>query len=395
VSRTQLAAPAPAFTWRADFDRRDFLARVWQRKPLLIRQAWTAWRNPLAPDELAGLACEPEVEARLVWRDRKRWRLEHGPLVAQRFASLPQRNWTLLVQAVDHYVPAVTALLDAFRFVPDWRIDDVMVSYAVDGGGVGPHFDQYDVFLVQGLGQRRWQVGPRCDAHTPLLPDEPLRLLPDFEVKHDWLLEAGDILYLPPGYAHHGIGVGAHCMTYSIGFRAPARAELIGYWADAVIDTLSEDDRYSDAGLAPLANSGELDAATLARLQGMVSAALADPAAFALWFGRHATERKYPEQKDLPTRTISAAQLGKRLARGAHLKRHPASRFAFVSVKRGVNLFVDGEVMDCQGAAAQFAERLCGEAGWQIAAADVRAALACELAVVLYNFGALLFDDEC
>ena len=369
------------------------MARVWQRKPLLIRQAWAAWSNPLEPEELAGLACEPDVEARLVLRDRQGWRLEHGPLQAQRFASLPKRRWTLLVQAVDHAVPAVAALLNAFRFVPDWRIDDVMVSYAADGGGVGPHFDQYDVFLVQGLGQRRWQVGARCAANSALVPHQDLRLLADFEVKHEWLLNAGDILYLPPGYAHHGVGVGQHCMTYSIGFRAPARAELIGQWADAVLATSSDDDRYSDAGLTPPANAGELQAGSLARLQGMVIEALADPEIFARWFGRHATERKYPELKDRPTRAITAAQLDKRLARGARLKRHPASRYAFVRAKRDVQLFVDGEVFSCRGPAARFAERLCGEAAWRIGAADVRASARCELAVVLFNFGALLFDD--
>ncbi len=393
MSRKRAPAAARSFAWRADFDRQDFLARVWQRKPFLIRQAWAAWRNPLAPEELAGLACEPEVEARLVLRDKQRWRLEHGPLRPARFARLPKRNWTLLVQAVDHAVPAVAALLDAFRFLPDWRIDDVMVSYAVDGGSVGPHFDQYDVFLVQGLGQRRWQVGPRCAADTPLLNHAQLRLLPDFAIKHDWLLEAGDILYLPPGYAHHGIGVGDDCMTYSIGFRAPARAELVGDWANAVIENLREDDRYTDADLALSDNPAELDAATLARLQGMVSAALADPAAFALWFGRHATARKYPELKDRPTRAIRAPQLIKRLERGARLKRHPASRYAFLRVKRGIHLFVDGEVMACQGPVARFAERLCGAAAWRIGADDLRAAPSRQLAVVLYNFGALLFDD--
>lgn len=393
MSDRQGAAP-PIYRWRADFDKADFMARVWQRKPLVIRQAWQHWCNPLAPEELAGLACEPEVEARLVLRDRQRWRLEAGPLVAARFASLPRRQWTLLVQAVDHSVPAVSALLNAFRFVPDWRIDDVMVSYAADGGGVGPHFDQYDVFLVQGLGQRRWQVGPRCDADTPLLPNADLRLLADFTVEHDWLLDPGDILYLPPGYAHHGVGVGEHCMTYSIGFRAPARAELIGYFADAVLEHLSEDDRYSDAGRVPPSNAGELDEATLARLHGMVMETLGDRAAFAQWFGRHATERKYPEMKDLPERALSAAQWNKRLARGARLVRHPAGRYAFVRAARGVQLFVDGEVMVCTGAAARFAERLCGEAEWLIDASALRAADACELARVLYNFGALLFDSR-
>jgi 50S ribosomal protein L16 3-hydroxylase len=383
-----------AYTWREDFNHRDFLARVWQRKPLLIRQAWRQWRNPLAPEELAGLACEPEVEARLVLRDKKGWRLEAGPLEAARFGTLPRRNWTLLVQAVDHSVPEVAALLQAFRFVPDWRIDDVMVSYAADGGGVGPHFDQYDVFLVQGLGTRRWQVGPRYDADSALLPNADLRLLANFEVEHDWLLEAGDILYLPPGYGHHGVGVGEHCMTYSVGFRAPSRSELISHWADAALEGLVEDDRYGDAGMTLPANAGEIDATAIARLHGMIMERVGDAEAFRRWFGRHVSERKYPELKDRPTRPLRIEQFNKRLADDNALTRHPAGRYVFMRAPHGVYLFVDGEGLACKGAAARFAERLCADAAWRITPRQLRARDARALALELYNFGALLFDDE-
>ena len=153
------------------FDPQRFLDETWQRRPLLIREAWTDWSNPLEPDELAGLACEAEVESRLVRHTAPgQWELEEGPFAPDRFARLGDCPWTLLVQAVDHHVPQVAELIEPFRFIPDWRIDDVMVSYASDGGGVGPHFDQYDVFLVQGLGRRRWRVGNRCDDSAPLLP---------------------------------------------------------------------------------------------------------------------------------------------------------------------------------------------------------------------------------
>src|SRR6478736_9890424 len=156
----------------SQFDPERFLREHWQKAPLLIRNPWTSWSNPLEPDELAGLACESDVESRLVTQSPDTWDLEHGPLAESRFARLGSRPWTLLVQAVDHHVPALAALLAAFRFIPNWRIDDVMVSYAVDGGGVGAHFDQYDVFLVQGLGRRRWQVGARCDRDAELLPHD-------------------------------------------------------------------------------------------------------------------------------------------------------------------------------------------------------------------------------
>ena len=385
-------APAREFVWRENFDAQAFLARVWQRRPLLIRQAWQAWHNPLAPDYLAGLACQPDVESRLVVRGKRGWRLEHGPLPASRFATLPKKNWTLLVQAVDHHVPAVATLLDAFRFLPDWRIDDVMVSYAVDGGSVGPHFDQYDVFLVQGLGQRRWQLGPRCDANTALLGHEDLGLLPGFEVKHDWLLDAGDILYLPPGYAHHGFGVGDDCMTYSIGFRAPSRADLLGHWADAVIDGLSEGDRYTDGTLVPVVNPGEIDAATIKRAHDMVRGLLADGDDFAAWFGRFATAPKYPELQARPQRPLDPPRFAARLARGGRLVRAPASRYGFVRHGRAVTLFVDGDAIKCRGAAACMAERLCAHNTWPNVATDLRTAAALELALDLYNRGALLFD---
>ena len=384
---------ADVLHWREDFDRAAFLARVWQRKPFLIRQAWRAWGNLLEPDELAGLACADNVEARLVLRNGRRWSVEHGPFAAQRFAKLPARHWTLLVQAVDQHRPEVAALRDAFRFLPDWRSDDVMVSYAVDGGGVGAHFDQYDVFLLQGLGQRRWQVGPRCDSDTTLLPHDELRLLRDFEVEHDWLLDAGDMLYLPPRYAHRGVAVGDECMTYSIGFRAPSRAELLGHWADAAIDGLNEDDRYTDGRLSAAAKPGEIDDATLGRLRGMVESALADRAVFSDWFGRYVTARKYPEPTGGPARATNSTRLVARLARGACLVRHASSRYAYMRRGRGLNLYVDGGSLACKGAAARLAERLCNERGCRLGASDLRAKAALDLAVELFNRGVLVFDD--
>ena len=181
-----------------NFDIDSFLRDYWQQKPLLIRGPWEAWRNPLDPDELAGLACEAQIESRLVVGGEGKWAVEHGPFGEVRFAKLGMEPWTLLVQAVDHHIPEVAALLAPFRFIPNWRIDDVMVSYATDGGGVGPHYDQYDVFLIQGPGQRRWRVGQHCNANSALLPHEDLRLLADFEATDEYLLEPGDILYIPP-----------------------------------------------------------------------------------------------------------------------------------------------------------------------------------------------------
>lgn len=348
----------PAFR---DFDPDGFLRDHWQKHPLLIRNPWRKWRNPLAPDELAGLACEAEVDSRLIIRTASDdWELEHGPLPPARFAELGQAPWTLLVQAVDHHVPEVATLLAPFRFIPNWRVDDVMVSYAVDGGGVGPHFDNYDVFLVQGLGRRRWRIGPLCDDATPLLPHDGLRLLATFDPTDEWVLEPGDILYVPPGFAHEGTALGDDCMTYSIGFRAPSRAGLVSAWTDHVLDTLGEDDRYADPDPGRLPNPGEIAPPALARLQQMVAETLTDSARFARWFGEYATAPKAERLDWAPDALWSADEVRQALAAGDPLERNPASRFAFTRIAPGsVTLAVDGHSHDCQGAVAVFAEQLC------------------------------------
>lgn len=342
------------------FDVAVFLRDYWQQKPLLIRNPWAEWVNPLEPDELAGLACEPEVESRLVIGAQGSWAVEHGPLAEARFTTLGQEPSTLLVQAVDHHVPEVAALLAPFRFIPNWRIDDVMVSYATDGGGVGPHFDQYDVFLIQGHGRRRWRVGQLCDADSALLPHEELRLLAEFEATDEYLLEPGDILYVPPRIAHDGVAVGDDCMTYSIGFRAPSWTELISEYSEWHASATRDDHRYTDARLIRQDNPGEIRAEALDKLQAIVVAELANPEAFARWFGAYSTTPKYPEVDWSPEKPVTVERLRKALETGAVLVRNPASRFAFVRQgHNAVDLFVDGEFYCCEGPTASFAEELC------------------------------------
>ena len=201
----------------------QFMRRYWQKKPLLIRQAIPDIVAPLSRDELFELADQDEVEARLITYFRNKWQLEHGPFAADELPSFKQRAWTLLVQGVDLHDDRARALLDRFRFVPDARLDDLMISYATDGGGVGPHFDSYDVFLLQVHGKRRWRIGAQRDLS--LQPDVPLKVLQHFEPEQEWVLEPGDMLYLPPHIAHDGVAEG-ECMTCSIGFRAPSASEL-------------------------------------------------------------------------------------------------------------------------------------------------------------------------
>ncbi|MFT4027484.1 MAG: cupin domain-containing protein [Novosphingobium sp.] len=376
-----------------DFDSAAFLRDTWQQRALLIRDPWRAWQNPLDGDELAGLACEPDVESRLVVRAGGTWRAEDGPFAAGRFGKIGKEPWTLLVQAVDHHVPEVAALIAPFRFVPNWRIDDVMVSYAGDGGGVGPHFDRYDVFLVQGQGRRRWQIGPRCDERSEFLPHDDLRLLAEFTATEEWVLEPGDILYVPPGVAHNGVALGDDCMTYSIGFRAPSRSELIGHWADAVLADLTEDDRYADSGLPPQGNPGEISAEALARLHALVIERMGDRQAFARWFGIYNSARKYPDVDWRLEEPVDTAMVREWIAEGVPVERNPASRFSFI---RGdaLLLFVDGECFDCTGEAARFAERLCAEERIVVVPELAGSDAAVELVVQLMNQGSIAFAEE-
>lgn len=373
------------------FDPAAFLRDHWQRGPVLIRNPWASWRNPLDPDELAGLACESDVESRLIVQTGGTWSVEHGPIPEARFGQLGESLWTLLVQAVDHRVPEVAALIEPFRFIPNWRIDDVMVSYAADQGGVGPHFDQYDVFLVQGLGRRRWQVGAICDEAARLLPHDDLRLLETFEATDEWVLEPGDILYVPPRVAHNGVAVGGDCMTYSIGFRAPSRRELIAAWCDDLLSCLSDDDRYADPGLAVQDNPGEISAQALAGLHAMVAERLLDRDAFAEWFGRYASTPRYPEVDWAPDAPLALAELRKAIAEGTALRRNPASRFSFIV--RGADavlLFVDGRSFACRGDAIALARRLCAEDRLEVEPAVTDGALA--LIQALCDQGSVAFE---
>lgn len=238
----------------------QFLAEYWQKKPLLIKNAIPNFEGLLSPEELAGLACEDDVQSRIVEYIKGEWHAHHGPFDDDDFAKLPEKpskehNWTLLVQSVNHYLPEASALLQQFDFIPHARLDDLMVSYAPDGGGVGPHFDSYDVFLLQGQGKRLWRISEQSDL--TLVEGAPLRILKNFDTAQEWLLEAGDMLYLPPHLAHWGIAVsdgGKDCMTYSIGFRAPKNQELatefLGFMQDKLNqDQLVLDGIYQDADL--------------------------------------------------------------------------------------------------------------------------------------------------
>lgn len=348
-----------------NFDAAGFLTEYWQKKPLFMKNPWQKWQNPITAEELAGLSCEDGVEARLIaeklGKQGSKWSLEHGPFDEEYFAQLGNSHWTLLVQAVDQYVPQVSDLIAPFRFIPDWRIDDVMVSYASEYGGVGPHFDNYDVFLIQGAGTRKWQIGNMCYHDSPVVNHDALRQLAEFEATQEWICEPGDILYIPPGISHNGIAIGDDCMTYSIGFRAPSRSDLISNFCDAIIDDIHDDDRYADPNLTLQQNAGEISTDAIETMHQMVMERISDRQAFRKWLGQYSTQPKYPEGDDGQELTNSEA-VKTHISNGLAFYRSPASRFAFiVQNAEHVSLFADGQCFECRGPNAQLAQQLCDD----------------------------------
>ncbi len=298
-----------AITILGNIDLDTFLKDYWKKKPLLIRQAFPDFVSPLSADELAGLALEDWVESRLVLEHGETpWELKNGPFTEQDFAQLPESHWTLLVQAVDQIAPEVSEILDNFRFLPNWRLDDIMISYAVDQGSVGPHFDYYDVFLLQAEGTRIWKTGQQCDATSPCLNGTLLNILSEFETQEEWTLQPGDMLYLPPQLAHWGVADG-ECMTYSIGFRAPSKADIINDFAAEYASHLQNDERFSDAGLRKAQAPGLITPADIEQLQSILQQLATDPAAIAHWFGQYMTQPKYePDQSAITIAEEQAVQ---------------------------------------------------------------------------------------
>lgn len=284
------------------------MRRHWQKKPLLVRQAVPGGVRLLERARLFDLAGQPEVQARLVVRDGARWTLREGPFKRSALPALKRPDWTLLIQGLDLHVPAARALLDRFRFVPDARLDDLMLSYASDGGGVGPHVDSYDVFLLQAEGRRRWRVGPGRDA--ALLPDQPLKILADFHPEQEWLLEPGDMLYLPPGWAHEGVAQG-ECTTCSIGFRASGREELAREVLQRMLDAADTEPAgplYRDPKQPASTEPGRIPTALQVFAGAAVERLLRDGAALHCALGEVLSEPKRGVWFDAPAQSPESAE---------------------------------------------------------------------------------------
>lgn len=378
------------------FDVEHFLAEYWQKKPLLIRGNGH-FIDPLDPDEIAGMACEEFIESRLIRSDplRERWTLRNGPFPEAELRTLPESHWSLLIQAADQWDEGARAILAAFDFIPRWRIDDLMISLASDGGGVGPHFDYYDVFLIQGLGKKRWRLGGHVDSDSPLRSDTELKLLSEFEAQEDWIVEPGDILYIPPNWAHYGLAIGTS-ITYSVGFRTPSVAELIDDVSNELIESLREDERYVDTSPKRPNRVGEISPAVNEQVLALLQQRLLDTALVSRSFGKYMTQAKYPDLIETPA-PLTAAALGALLDAGATLQRHPIARFAFTQHGDGsTELFFGGHSLTSPASFDATLEALCDpfapEPDWvTVFHADQRNA---NTLVALYNLGSLWVGDD-
>lgn len=326
-------------------DAGQFLRDYWQKHPLLIRNAFPDFTSPISPDELAGLSCEEGALSRLIVHDTATdaWKVQTGPLPEDVFATLPERDWTLLVQDVDKWDADVATLLHHFDFLPRWRLDDIMVSFAAPEGSVGAHVDQYDVFLIQGMGHRRWQIDAGPNPPQDFREDVELKLLREFTPTHDWVLGPGDILYLPPGVPHHGVAQDA-CLTLSVGMRAPSHGELLTDLADTLAEHLPEARRYADPDLSPQSHDGRIDADVLRRTRAaLVDIQQIDDDVLGNWFAGFITRYRSAGQIAPPPRAPSAMQLEKRLLAGAVLHLHPLARCAWRELSPHAALHIDGE----------------------------------------------------
>ena len=325
---------------------KTFLRDWWRKKPLLIRNAFPDFESPITPEELAGLALEEEAVSRLILErgGAYPWQLRHGPFREEDFANLPETHWTLLVQEVDRWVPELAGLFERFLFVPSWRFDDIMVSYAPEGGNVGAHVDRYDVFLIQALGRREWRIGakPLPVEEEVSAPDIDVDMLADFEPDEVLVLDEGDMLYLPPRVAHHGIALDS-CMTFSVGFRAPGHSEYL----DAVLRRAIADadplESFSGTESAPPDHPGRIGEDVLDQLYIFVWDTLTAPV-LEQAFGALVTESRRGEELPAPEREWTGEDLAGVLRAGAELVRAAPNRFAFVERHNGCAvLFAHGE----------------------------------------------------
>lgn len=361
INKPKTSNPASSLTspepFSGEITLEVFLRDYWQKKPLLIRNAFPNLVSPLSPEDLAGLSCEDDVNARIVIEKggSRPWEVMYGPFDDNSFEQLPETHWTLLVNDVEKYTSEAKQLFDQFRFIPDWRKDDLMISYAVDGGSVGPHLDAYDVFLIQTHGQRNWKISHQhCNR---FIEDIELKILSEFEEDEDWLLDPGDMLYLPPNLAHYGIAKG-ECMTASIGFRAPSSRAMISEFAEFIASQTSESLRYSDPDIQQQTHPAEITSDALNAIKNQLGEQFViNDAQLKQWFGEFMTDARSSNQlSELQQNVTDFKTLKEILTEKDTIEHSSFSRFLYTKGEDSALLFVDGQSYTT---CLKFAQALC------------------------------------
>jgi 50S ribosomal protein L16 3-hydroxylase len=389
----------PPLTWPVlgKISQKEFLSKYWQKKPVLLRGALKPFPEIITPDEVAGLSCDSRVESRLILEKggKTPWELSRGPFKPSLFSKLPKSHWTILVNGVDRFVPGVQGLLDHFSFIPFWRIDDVMISVAYDKGNVGAHVDNYDVFLVQGAGTREWLIEDKPNFKDEFVPGLPIRLLKKFKPTHRWVLEPGDILYLPPRFPHHGIAKGDRCMTISVGFRAPSMQEIIHGVTNNVLEHIDEGLRYSDPDLKPQA-PGEISQASISKMKAIIRERLLADDRIEDWLGRYVSET-YPDVKlSRARKPLSGVSVRSRVSRSDRVVRAEGARFAFIAKrsKNGIAFFADSERHELEGKAAELGKLLANSISLpaRVVTKHLSDSKACNLLAALLQRGLVVLE---
>lgn len=336
--------------------QQEFINEYWQKKPALIKSGFADFIDPISPDELAGLAMEECIESRLISNHNNEWQAHHGPF--EDFELLTPKNSTLLVQAVDHWHPEAAELIEPFRFIPNWRIDDLMISFSTPDGGVGPHLDQYDVFIIQGQGKRHWRVGEAKQTFNEVIPCKDLLQIDGFDACIDEVLEPGDILYIPPGCPHEGYAV-ENAMNYSVGFRAPNQRELLSSFSDYLIDNDSGNTRYSDPALQLRNNTGEFLANEVADVKQQMLDALNNNQDFNLWLLQSLSEAKHDLDLAPLEDEFEPSYVLELLNQDIEIHRLGGLRCFYLSIESNVLFAVNGDVLTLPLSCLSWVETLC------------------------------------
>ena len=332
-----------------------FLADYWQQQPLVVRQAFPGFQSPVSADELAGLSCEADVNSRIVIEKggKHPWETFYGPMDEAMFQNLPETHWSLLVNDVEKHLPQLAWIIDRFRFIPEWCVDDLMISYAPEGGSVGPHLDQYDVFILQAQGHRRWQLHGNEVAADNVVTGTDMHIQKHFQAEQEWLLAPGDMIYIPPGVSHYGVATD-ECLSFSIGFRTPSHAEILQDFVEFISRGQPARVMFRNPQLAVQEHPNEITAATVDAVRDILKEYL-QPGhpALSRWFGRFISDVKTDITPEVGQAVADFSSL---LVTHPVLTRHPASHYAFSRTGEGALLFVDGDDFDVS---VGFAETLC------------------------------------